>query len=105
MRTEGARRRIDCTLAGLVIGMILLLRAEELELQYRGQHGLRETPVEIVVERHDVRPLEREHETVAEVGVGGEVERLAAVVLQAALRAARRTDDEGRIVSFLIRSE
>ena len=43
------------------------------------KHGPREAPVEVVVERHDVRRLECEHQTVLQVRVRRQVERLPSV--------------------------
>src|SRR6185437_1953669 len=58
--------------------------AEEVDLQDRREDGLREAVAQVVVEGHDVRALYGEDQILIQVRVGGQIERLAPVVLQAA---------------------
>src|SRR5437763_6934650 len=70
--------------SAVVDASALLRVAEELDLQHGGQHELRVPPIEVVVVRHQTRPLEGEDERLTQVGVGVHAERRASVVGQPA---------------------
>src|SRR5262245_20280868 len=57
---------------------------KKLDVQHRRKECLRETPVEVAIERHHARRLEAERDVISKVGVGVEDDLGPAVISQPA---------------------
>src|SRR5262245_25458140 len=78
-----------------------LAGAKKLNLERGGKYRISEPSIQIVVKSDHVRPVHREHQTLTEVRIRRQRERLPAVVLQPRPHRARRIEDRCRRMTLL----